>query len=164
VKKGMATLPLKIMTELRMSNADATFVDRALFFQKRALREGDDICARGENFPRIYNLVKYAKDELIPALLLASSIRKAEFGTGEIFDNSLYNIYKFYIERYLPHQKNPALLNGDDLVNKFNLKPSPLFKTILDNIEEARVLNVINTESEAEALVHGIITKHKRDS
>jgi len=155
----ITTVPLKIMTGLRFSNADRAFTDRTLFFQQRALNEASGFFAHGPDLPRIYNFVKYAEDELIPALLLASSTLNDELAMQEEFNIYLYNIYKFYLNQYLPRQNEPALLDGHDLIKIFSLKPSPLYKTILDSVEEARVLDKINTKREAEALAHTMINE-----
>ena len=158
----ITTVPLKIMKGLRFSNADRAFVDRTLFFQQRALNEAGGFFAHGLKLPRIYNFVKSTADELIPALLLASSSPNAGPGMEAEFNNCLYNIYKFYLNQYLPRQNEPALLDGRDLVTIFRLKPSPLYKTILDSIEEARVLDKINSRKEAEALAQTMITRHEQ--
>lgn len=155
-KSRSAAVPSKITKNLRMSNADAAFIDRTLFFQKRALNEADGFID-GNNFRGIYNFVRYSGEELIPAFLLASSIHKAEYGIEEKFNNSLYKIYNFYVNRYLPLRAKPSLLNGHDLEKIFNLKPSPRFRTILDAIDEAAVLEVIKTKTEAEDLARAMI-------
>ena len=147
------------MTGLRFSKSDRAFTDRTLFFQQRALNEASGFFAHGPDLPRIYNFVKNAEDELIPALLLASSTLNDELAMQEEFNNYLYNIYKFYLNQYLPRQNEPALLDGHDLIKIFSLKPSPLYKTILDSVEEARVLDKINTKREAEALAHTMINE-----
>jgi tRNA nucleotidyltransferase/poly(A) polymerase len=51
----------------------------------------------------------------------------------------------------------PPLITGHDLINKFGLKPSPLFKIILDRVEEERLSRSDMTRQEAEALVRRLI-------
>ena len=41
------------------------------------------------------------------------------------------------------------LLTGDDLVEIFSLEPSPLFRTLLDRVQEFEDLDVIRTREEA---------------
>jgi len=156
-------VPLKIMTELRMSNADAKIIDRIIIFQKRILNEVDDYHKSELDCRNIYSLVKSMGHEIISSLIFASSLCEAKIGREEKFNNALYNIYKFYSNRYLPSQNSPALLNGNDLTKIFKLKPSPFFKTIIENIEEARVLRVISTRKEAEARAQSLITEHKQE-
>ncbi len=49
------------------------------------------------------------------------------------------NILNCYYDDFLPTSRHPAFITGRDLINIFNLSPSPEFKTILDAIEEARL-------------------------
>jgi len=58
-----------------------------------------------------------------------------------------------YLSGYLPRTADPPLLSGHDLINRFGLSPSPLFKTILNRVEEARLANLIHSQSDAEKWV-----------
>ena len=40
---------------------------------------------------------------------------------------------------FRPKKSMPPLITGHDLINKFGLEPSPLFKKILDRLEEERL-------------------------
>jgi hypothetical protein len=40
---------------------------------------------------------------------------------------------------FKPKKSMPPMINGHDLIHKFGLKPSPLFKKILDRLEEERL-------------------------
>ncbi len=71
-------------------------------------------------------------------------------------------ILDFYLEVYIPAQDRPALLDGTALKKRFKLDPSPLFKDILDKVEEARVLGTIHTQEEAEQLAEELITSQVR--
>jgi poly(A) polymerase len=52
------------------------------------------------------------------------------------------------------------LINGDDLIKKVKLAPSPLFKIILDEVEEKQVMGKIKNKDEAIVLA-GEIAKRK---
>ena len=105
----------KILTELRMSNSAIAFIERTLLFQKRALAEMQNLFNGDKNLRGIYSFVKGVGDELISSSLLASSIYEAENGECIKFNDYLYETYDFYINWFLPCQKTPALINGDDL-------------------------------------------------
>jgi poly(A) polymerase len=49
--------------------------------------------------------------------------------------------------------KEPPLITGRDLIHEFGLIPSPLFKTILNLVQEEKLTNTIKSRSEALALV-----------
>ena len=67
------------------------------------------------------------------------------------------NMISRYFSEFMPRKKNPALITGNDLINKFGLPPSPLFKIIISKVEEARLSSQINTRQEALLLVKKIL-------
>ena len=58
---------------------------------------------------------------------------------------------------FKPKKSMPALLTGHDLINKFGLQPSPLFKKILDRLEEERLSKSEMSRQEALALAKQLI-------
>jgi poly(A) polymerase len=152
----------KLLSRLRMSNSEILFIERIIIFQKRAILEMKNLYIRDKNLRGIYNFVKSAGEEIIPSSILASSIFHAEYGENNEFNEFLFKTYDFYVKWYLPSQNSPCLINGNDLTNSFNLKPSPLFKSILDSIEEERVLKYINTREEAESRVKTLILESQQ--
>jgi len=58
---------------------------------------------------------------------------------------------------FMPLTSGPPLITGDDLIHEFGLTPSPLFKTILSQVEEARLLEQIKTKAEAFECVRAIL-------
>ena len=64
---------------------------------------------------------------------------------------------KFYFTRYLPILGEKALLNGNDIIKKFNIAPSPAIGEILKDIQRAQVLGDIKTSAEAENLASKIL-------
>ena len=62
------------------------------------------------------------------------------------FIQKLLEYYHDYFESAL---KRPPLLTGKDLINDFGLTPSPLFKIILDKIEEGRLTGQLCSKVDA---------------
>jgi hypothetical protein len=58
---------------------------------------------------------------------------------------------------FRPKAAKPRLITGYDLIADFGLKPSPLFKKILDRVEEERLSKSKMTRQEAVALVQQLI-------
>ncbi|MGD9206534.1 MAG: hypothetical protein PVF86_18440, partial [Desulfobacterales bacterium] len=58
---------------------------------------------------------------------------------------------------FRPKAAKPRLITGHDLIADFGLKPSPLFKKILDRVEEERLSKSKMTRQEAVALVQQLI-------
>ena len=150
------------LKEFRLSNADIQFVVRTLKFSAQVLSESRSASRGFERDSAVYQLIRQSRSELISSLLLSLAIRLGHQEDIAYFVPLLNRILDFYIEVYIPAQDRPALLDGDILKKKFQLKPSPLFKDILDQVEEARVLGTIHTQEEAEQLAEEWITSQVR--
>lgn len=146
-----------ILKRLRFSNADILFILKVIEFQKTADSTRLNF-AETSDYSRMYSCAKESGNELVPALLLAAANCPRSGRQEETaFTQALRNLLEFYLQRFLPAQTKPALLTGDDLIRQFDLSPSPLFKTILSRVEEARVLGTVATRKEAEALARNLI-------
>lgn len=69
------------------------------------------------------------------------------------------------IDTYLEQKKNkplPVLLNGYDVMRKFNLVPSPLIGEVLKKIKEAQALGEISTKKEAFIVAQKTIVSYKK--
>lgn len=151
-----------ILKRLRASNADISFIENTL-------RGLNDALAITEYFnhmqeAEVYRFIKKCGNELTPVLLLAlasnHAINNLNQSASNPFTEAVLKVYDFYICRYLPAKNQPALLNGDDLIDHFKMAPSPQFKRILDQIEENRVLGMISTRKEAEILAKKLINNN----
>lgn len=58
--------------------------------------------------------------------------------------------------------KPPRLIDGNDLIRRFKLEPSPLIGRVLSEIEEARAINKVRTKKQALGLAGEIIKKEAR--
>ena len=67
------------------------------------------------------------------------------------------NLLKFYFEQYFPVIKEKPLLNGEEIIKKFNISPSPIIGNVLDLIRRAQVLREIKTKIEAELLAEKLL-------
>lgn len=146
------------LREFRLSNTAIQFVYRTLKFSEIVFSE---IHSAGGGFKEdstVYQFIHRSGNELISSLLLSLAVRLGEQGDIKLFLPLINRIFDFYIEKYLPAQSRPALLTGDVLISKFKLTPSPRFRSILEKVEEARVLGIIQTSEEAEQLAKELIT------
>lgn len=66
---------------------------------------------------------------------------------------------KFFYD-YEFKKNAPRLITGDDLIEKLGLKPSPLFRKILSEIEEARISNDIKSREEAFKLAGALMENY----
>jgi len=146
------------LRKFRLSNTDIQFVDRTLKFAGIALSEARSTAGGFKENSTIYEFIHRSGDELISSLLLSFAVRLGNQEDIKYFIPLIKRILDFYIEIYIPARDRPALLDGEVLKNKFQLKPSPQFRFILEKVEEARVLGTVQTKEEAEQLAKELIT------
>lgn len=149
---------IDILKRFRLSNTNIQFIEGTLRHSARVLSESRSTTRGFEQRSTIYQLIKDSGNELIASLLLSLAIRLGNQEDIKYFIESLNRILDFYIQTYIPAQDRPALLNGEMLKERFQLTPSPLFKDILDKVEEARVLGTVHNQQEAEQLARKLIT------
>ena len=73
------------------------------------------------------------------------------------FINFIKQLIVDFESDYKPKSDSPPLITGHDLINEFGLKPSPLFKKILNRVETERLSRSNMTRREAAALVRRLI-------
>ncbi|MGB5686687.1 MAG: hypothetical protein WBM35_12795, partial [Candidatus Electrothrix sp.] len=61
-----------------------------------------------------------------------------------------------------PVRTAPPLITGRDLIEELSLTPGPLFRAILDQVEEAHMEHRISTRAEALALAASVAEKRTR--
>jgi hypothetical protein len=126
--------PLFLFTALQKDNATRSAVTR--FFMK---------CAA--NVPALLILAtadKLGKDKL-PSQDSAA------------FINFIKQLMVDFETDYKAKNAAPPLITGYDLINEFGLKPSPLFKKILNRVQIERLSRSDMTRKEAAALVRRLI-------
>ncbi len=148
----------KFLKEFRLSNSNIEFVDRTLKFTEIVLLEARSAGGGLKEDPTVYQFIHQSGNELISSILLSFAVRLGNQEDIKYFIPLINRILNFYTERYLPAQDGTVLLDGDVLKRKFQLKPSPQFRSILEKVEEARVLGTIQTKEEAERLAMELIT------
>jgi len=167
-KPNRKTNPGKILAELRASNADIDFVGAIISCSHSAantkLNFADDHSSR----LKLYQFIHQNEQGLVPGLFLYLANRlnlpaEKEWQTDPRAI-AVRNIFDFYFQTYLPAKRKKPLLNGNDIQDISKIKPSPTFATILYKIEEARVLGVINTRSQAISFAKNIVRKTQKET
>jgi len=100
-------------------------------------------------------ICKRAGDDLAGLFILAMADSLA--GKGEQKPEGMENelaglltyVLKVYDEDIHPALSGPKLLTGHDLIERFHLTPGPLFSTILDELEVARIEGNVGSRGEA---------------
>ncbi len=160
--RPLMTNPAFDATELlklfRLSNPAIQFVYRTLKFSEIVLSGTHSASGGFKQDSTVYQFIYRSGNELISSLLLSFAVRLGNQEDIKYFIPLINRILDFYIETYLPAQSRPLLLTGDVLITKLKLTPSPRFRFILEKVEEARVLGIIQTSEEAEQLARELIT------
>jgi poly(A) polymerase len=152
-----ADLAQKISRKLRFSNHEKQFID---FIIRNHLRPLFLFAAHEKKTLTQKSLTRFYKKcgDNTPALLLhAIADIKAKQNRSDQRNRTLIGflkkmIYDFF-NRFIPISNEPPLITGHDLIKVFGLTPSPLFKTILDLVDEAKLTHSIKNRAEALALV-----------
>jgi len=128
------TRPLSLFRALKAQNAEPRAITR--FFIKCAEHTGELLmCAAADMLAK-----KKEQNDRSRAFIKFVNQLLAEFETD-----------------FKPKKSMPPMITGHDLKNEFGLKPSPLFKKILDRLEEEQLSKSEMSRQEAEALVKRLI-------
>ncbi len=93
-------------------------------------------------------------DLLVHALGDWRGKRKTLTTRDDGFQAFVTGLIGYYFETYRQALAAAPLLNGNDLIRHFGLKPGPAVGSLLDQIEEARLDGSLTTREEALAFVH----------
>ncbi len=157
-----------VLTDLRASNADIDFIIAMISCWRSASVSKLDFAGCNPNMFQLYQFVHRNEKGLIPGLYLHLANRpklpKGEKWKTDAISIAVRNTLDFYFHIYLPAKTKKPLLNGNDIQKEFNIIPDPLFKIILDKVEEARVLKIIHTRTEAIHFAKGILDSHEKET
>jgi len=167
-KSNRKTITSKVLAKLRASNADIDFVGAMISCSHSVantkLNFADDHSSR----LKLYQFIHQNEQGLVPGLFLHLANRlnlPAEKGwQTDPRAIAVRNIFDFYFQTYLPAKRKKPLLNGNDIQDISKIKPGPTLATILYKIEEARVLGVINTRSQAISFAKNIVRKTQKET
>jgi UTP:GlnB (protein PII) uridylyltransferase len=152
-----ADMAQNISQRLRFSNHEIKFIDGIIRNHMRPLflftaYEKQTLSQKG--------IVRFYKKcgEYTPALLMtaiADTMAKQNKTNKKIntFKSFIKKIIFEYFQTYELLIKEPPLVTGHDLIHVFGLTPSPLFKKILDLVDDAKLTGSINNRSDAMDLV-----------
>jgi tRNA nucleotidyltransferase/poly(A) polymerase len=158
-----ADMAQKISQRLRFSNHERQFIDGmirnhmkplSLFtaFEKKTLTQ--------KGITRFYKKC----GGYVPALLLAAiEDTKAKQNTlndkNKAFKSFLKKMIFDFFYHYQPLKDELPLITGRDLIHVFGLTPSPLFRKILDLVDDAKLTKTITNRSEALELIKDVLRK-----
>ena len=166
IKIDEQTKTVWLLRRLKASNADIQFIFRTILCQQEARELSLEFADTQIDESVLYRFAKKYDRELMAGIFLARAVQSATENNGETgsFLLATRQLLDFYFQRYLPAMNHKALMTGDDLIRQFKLTPSPLFRLILDEVEEGQVLGTIKSKDQATAIAQQIIETHKIDT
>ncbi|NOQ45908.1 MAG: HD domain-containing protein [Desulfobulbaceae bacterium] len=115
-------------------------------------------------------LIKAADRELPGLFLLSMADALAGKGDGrpEQIEEEVVNLFtmveRVRTERVTPVRSGPPLLTGRDLIAELSLEPGPVFKEILEAVEEAHMEHKISSRSEALAFASQYVRENRSET
>ena len=161
-RKGIYILK-DIIERLRLSNHESELLKRTVLFH---LRPGylADIPEPSER--AVFRYFRDTGTEAVGTLLLSLADQRATRGrlttkqSREQHERVCLKLIKKYFKQK-KQKKLPRLINGNDLIDKFKLEPSPLVGKILREIEELQAVGRIKNKKEALKEAQELIKQNK---
>jgi poly(A) polymerase len=152
-----ASLAAGITSRLKLSNPDADYLLKlvqnhlqpVLLYQAH----GNQSLSRKGIVRFFRSLNGLTPDLLIMALADACAKTIRPCGAVPSFSGFIADLLKMYDKDYTRRKIDDRLITGQDLITLFGLKPSPVFKTILEAVEEARLSRTFDSREDAIAWV-----------
>ncbi len=150
-----ADILTEIAQRLRWAKEDTSLIARLIaghmrpFFLANNQRQGK------LTFKACLRLVRKIEEHLPGLFLLAMSDALAGKGEAspEDIEQEVAGLFAHLLEveekHVIPVRTAPPLITGKDLIKKLGLTPGPLFREILDQVEEAHMAHQISTRDEA---------------
>jgi poly(A) polymerase len=149
----------EIARRLKLSNDEINSLKVTVLWHLRPgyLADNDELTPRA-----IFRYFRDSGNETVGILLLSVADQRATKGplttekTRRHHEKIAFGLIKEYFRRK-KEKKRARLINGDDLIRKFRLEPSPLIGRILDAVEESQAIGKIRTKGEAFRLAQRFI-------
>ena len=141
---------------LKMSNKEIEFIRMIIECYSKLM-----ILKDADKTSKIDYLIE-SGDDIYPLLIfvLAVDITSQQDARHTVqFCNEMLKIYHSEI---MPKKKYLPILTGDDLIEKFHLKPAPFFSKMLGSIERLFLHGLINSKDEAMIAVAEMLKKQDK--
>ncbi|GBC59290.1 hypothetical protein DENIS_0227 [Desulfonema ishimotonii] len=149
----------KIAVRLRFSTRETRFITAIVRHHLRPLhlfmaRKKNTLTRKGQ----VRFFMRCGTDTPLLLLHAIADNRAKKEVTGEPpFTAFAIELLRAYFSDHQPRQSEPPLLTGHDLIRVFGLKPSPLFKELLNRVEEERLSGTLTSRQEAVRHVRNLL-------
>jgi poly(A) polymerase len=151
-----------ILERLRFSTRETKLVAGVVKYHLRPTQMGQPPSHRA-----IYRYFRDAGDAGIDILYLSLADHLATRGPGLIPANwrQHTDIVRYILEEHYKQEKialPPKLVDGNDLMDIFGLKPGPRLGELLEIVKEAHATGELTTREEALQYIHNVLTEGKK--
>jgi len=148
-----------ICERLKLSNKEIGALNKMIFWHLRPGYLADTLIPTKR---AIFRYFRDTENEGVGILLISIADQRATRGRLTSKKNRLQHeeVVFSLINEYFSKKKEkqlPRLINGNDLMSKFKLEPSPLIGKILREIEEMQAIGKINSKKEALSIVERLL-------
>jgi poly(A) polymerase len=155
----------EIARRLRWSGEDARTVARLVALHMRPFHLGNVQREGALSLKACLRLIRQAGGLLPGLFLLGMADALAGCGEGRPkniereIDLLFTRIERVRREHVEPVRRQPPLITGRDLIEELRLEPGPVFRELLERVEEARMEKSISTREEALAMVRAYLER-----
>ena len=151
-----------ILERLRFSTRETKLVAGVVKYHLRPTQMGQPPSHRA-----IYRYFRDAGDAGIDILYLSLADHLATRGPGLIPANwrQHTDIVRYVLEEHYKQEKitlPPKLVDGNDMMDIFGLKPGPRLGELLEIVKEAHATGELTTREEALQYIHNVLTEGKK--
>ena len=154
-----AKLVKPILKNLCFSNKQITYISEMI---KNHIYPSQLMTSQDVNEKAMTRYLRKLEDNVIDNIILAKADRlsaRGEVITDEIIESNIQNLDKlleFYFSSLETLAPLPKLLDGNDVMQILNIKPSPKLGEILNTLHEAQLNGEVNTKEEAVAYIKNL--------
>lgn len=136
---------LSASMRLKMSGKETDFIHK-IAINKAVISELNNETDGRLDKLKATRLLKEFQNDIYPLIILA--VAQTFNGQTPVI-SFCQDILTYYHKEFLPRLGLLPLITGDDLINEFKLKPSPIFKEILSQIDDMVLEGIIDSREKA---------------
>jgi poly(A) polymerase len=142
-----------------LSNRESAYLNQAIKGQQQLI----EMCSVKKSFDDIgiYHFYQHTENAGIGSCLLAL-VETSLNGSPETIvhmQNTVIILLEAYFHKAETYINIQLLLDGNDLIKKFKMKPGPRFKVVLESLKEAQVSGKVTSRLAAERFIQGLLDK-----
>jgi len=134
---------------LKMSRKEVKFIHEMALKRAKILDSYKEMQGMADE-TKIIGLLKEFRGDVYPLIILAIAQEPSITAFCK-------EVVRFYDNVFKPRAAMLPIITGDDLINIFNLKPSPIFKELLAEIEDMILYGRISSKEEALKMVEEML-------